>query len=126
MKSAMILYFVSGVMGFFILSMMAVGLDFGCEVSYPVPANNASGLMLAYSQLLSTAQIVAASFILTSSGDTSVSKYWKKLRSIITVTIFTASIATGMLCSTFVKQDLRKARIDAKKSIVSKLDVDAT
>eukprot|EP01022_Parablepharisma_sp_SALTPOND_P033009 TRINITY_DN88037_c0_g1_i1.p2 TRINITY_DN88037_c0_g1~~TRINITY_DN88037_c0_g1_i1.p2 ORF type:complete len:318 (-),score=18.56 TRINITY_DN88037_c0_g1_i1:138-1091(-) len=103
----------SAALGLFVMSILAVGLDFGCEVTYPVPANNTNGVMLAYSQILCAIQILAASFILTSpkKGE-KVETFERKMEALIVCMILVVSILGGLGFATFTKEDLRKTNID--------------
>ena len=109
-------YALSGLLGFFIMSILAVGLDFGCEVTHPVPANNSTGVMITYSQILCAIQILAASFILSSTreGENPMT-YKKKMEALIVCAILIASIATGLICATYTKEDLRKMKLDMQE-----------
>ena len=104
---------VSTFLSFSIVSTMAVGLEFACEVTYPVPANNASGVMLSYSQFLASLFIVASGLILTSPEDEKdVELYARKLESAAMCVILMAVLGIGMACATFSKQNLIKTQVD--------------
>ncbi len=115
MENTILLCIASGLLGLFIMSILAVGLDFGCEVSYPMPANSVTGTMLAYSQLLATVQIIAASLILKRGTDMG----GRQFRAIMVLGIFIISVTVATVCAAFVKQDLRKTRMDSQAEEVS-------
>eukprot|EP00830_Metopus_es_P007527 TRINITY_DN1715_c0_g1_i3.p1 TRINITY_DN1715_c0_g1~~TRINITY_DN1715_c0_g1_i3.p1 ORF type:complete len:289 (+),score=26.84 TRINITY_DN1715_c0_g1_i3:556-1422(+) len=54
-----------GLLGGLLLSIMAVGLDYACELSYPVPAHNATGIILAFSHVICPIHIIVTSYVLT-------------------------------------------------------------
>ncbi len=114
-ESIWIVSIACGIMAVFIMSMLAVGLDFGCEVTYPVPANNASGVMISYSQLIAGLQLVVASLVLTTPEEEKDAElYERKIEGMIVTVMFIACCAAAMICATFAKQDLRKTRMDTE------------
>ena len=68
-RSPALCYIVAGFLGFFVVSSLSLGLDFGCEVSYPVPANNVTGVMISYSMLVSAIHILLANVIFSSGNE---------------------------------------------------------
>ncbi len=100
-------------LGFFILAIVAVGLDYGCEVSYPVPAHNSTGVMNAYSHIWCTIQLVAASLILSKTGEKSQSVANRMRAAAVSLVIIVVALGglIGAVCS---REDLRKHRLDAQ------------
>lgn len=103
----------AGFLGFFVVSIMSVGLDFGCEVSYPVPANNVTGVMISYSMIISGIHILAANFIFVAEADADTNRP-PKSEARIMVGILLGTIAVALLFAILSKEDLRKNEIDAK------------
>jgi FLVCR family feline leukemia virus subgroup C receptor-related protein len=108
---AVLCYVAAGFLGFFVVASLSVGLDFGCEVSYPVPANNVTGVMLSYSMIISSIHILAANFIFTEKKDKETDRGPKnEARMMVGILILTIVIA--LFFALFPKEDLRRNAID--------------
>jgi len=112
--------------GFFLMSIIGIGYDFACEVSFPVPANNALGVMMSYSHVLSTIQIITLSFVMTEEDEQKGYTMKNKIGSLIACAVLLGCIAIGAVCSAFTKEDLRKVKLDQSKHIDPLLDVPHT
>ena len=108
------------VMIIFVEAVLSIGLEYGCEVSYPVPENNVSGVIMSYSQILTTIQIGIASWILPDPNEENIRSVECQMKAIImcVILISTFLVATGFIV--FSKEDLRKTRVDQEgvKSIL--------
>ncbi len=113
LKSSVLLYIGGAALGFFIMSIFAIAPPFACEVSFPVSPNALVGVMLAVSQVLSTAQIVAASFIF---GQNDKPSTQPKFRALIVVIILVVCLELAVATSVFSLEDLRKTKMDKKES----------
>ena len=104
------------------MSVLAVGLDFGCEATFPVPENSSTGVQLACSQIICTAQIVVASIVFSKS-ETLEKKVWSMEKAILMGVILVASLAVGFVCSVFTKEDLRKTIYDKGREADDRLQL---
>jgi len=93
--------------------MLSFSLEFACEASHPVPPNRASGVVLAYSHLLSTIIILCASYIIPDPNDVS----YDNSNSILVCMLFASCFFIAFLCIHFAKEDLRKTRIDLEENV---------
>lgn len=88
--------------------MLSFGLEFACEASYPAPPNRASGVVLAYSHLLSTVIILAASYMVPDPNDASYDEY----NSVYVCVLLMFCFLVGFICTICSREDLRKTKID--------------
>jgi len=114
-------YCLCALVGFTILSIMAVGLDYGCEVSYPVPPHNSTGLMQAYSHLIATILVIVSSLVLEKGGEKNEYSNERKFHAIIVCAVMIFTLVGGQICAAFTKEDLRKQKVDleAKQKLMS-------
>ena len=109
-------YITDGMLGFFIMSILAVALDFGCEATHPVPANNSTGIMITVSQILSGTHILIISIVLRSKEHS----YERRLEAlgVCLMLVFCMIIALG--AAVFTKEDLRKTKMDRDSLLTKK------
>ena len=114
-RNSYLVWIAGGYLGFTIMPMLAVGLDFGCEVSYPVQESISSGCMISYSQLISAIHVISASFILstTKTGENGTTVR-KRLEGYCACSMLAVCIVIALGCATFTKEDLRKTKLDVK------------
>jgi len=94
-----------------VVSSLSVGLDFGCEVSYPVPANNVTGVMISYSMIISSIHILIANFIFTTKeSDDNNSERKNEVR--MMVGVFMVTVIMALIFSILSKEDLRRKAVD--------------
>lgn len=110
-------YLACSLMGAASAPIMAVALDFGCETTFPVPANNSTGVQLAYSQFVSVMMMLASSWMLPSfnSGGSDVKGSQKRMEAMEVLVMMVACLAAGFVCSVYAKEDLKKTRYDKKE-----------
>jgi len=110
-ESSALCYIASGFLGVFVVSSLSVGLDFGCEVSYPVPANNVTGVMISYSMIISSIHILIANFIFTTKeSDDNNSERKNEVR--MMVGVFMVTVIMALIFSILSKEDLRRKAVD--------------
>ena len=117
-ESSTFCYIASGFLGVFVVSSLPVGLDFGCEVSYPVPANNVTGVMISYSMIVSSIHILIANLIFTSK-ESDENNPEKKTEARIMVGVFILTMAIALIFAIFSKEDLRRKAVDTKSDSIS-------
>ena len=104
-------YLSSILFGFGILPIVAVCYQFGCEVAYPVNCSLISGFQLSASQAYALVVSLAITLILPS-GDSPPSP----TKGLICSGILLGGMIIGILCSFIVKEDLRRLKVDRRKS----------
>jgi len=113
-------YLTAAFLGFCIMSIFAVGLDFGCEITFPVPANNATGVMLSYSQIISVIHILFISFTITTPEEgEKVTTRPRKIQALIVCLMLLGTLLLSLFFAVFTKQDLRKTKFDKGQQIES-------
>ena len=99
---------------------MSFGLEFSCEVSYPIPPNNSSGVVLSYSHVLSTLLLVTASYIVKDPNNRIYSETENKKGSFIMWGIFLIGFVLALIFALLAKEDLRKTQIDIQEKPIIK------
>lgn len=110
-----LLYLCGALMGATVIPILASGIDFACEVSYPVPESIASGAIYAISQIVATIMIVVSALVFTDNKP----KYQMRWQSIIVATMLLVVMAIGALSAVFTKEDLRKSKCDSESILKS-------
>ena len=87
------------------LALMAVGIDFAVELTYPVPEPISTGLLMSVGNLIGMALTISIGFIVKFDG---------LKGAYISMGMLTATACVSLLLSLFVKQDLR--RLNKEKS----------
>ncbi len=106
-------------MGAFFVSILSVGIDFACEATFPLPANNVSGVMWAYSYFICTILVVVASFIMGEYKDNQKNISERKFEAVTVSVMFVGVIVVGLVCSVFTREDLRKTKLDQLRTDVA-------
>ncbi len=106
------------ILAIFVDGMLSVGLEYGCEVTYPVPANNVSGVILSYSHMLSTVAIFSASYILPDPNDDDITGFEAKMASLVMCLLLLVSFLASLLCTLLSHEDLRKTKVDTEGATI--------
>lgn len=114
-------YIAAAILGFFVVGSLSVGLDFGCEVAYPVPDNNVTGVMISYSMLVSAIHIIAANFIFSKQTDQSITESRRQNEARVMIGILILTMIIALVFAVISKEDLRKTKIDEenRKSLLA-------
>ncbi|XP_018912630.1 choline/ethanolamine transporter flvcr2b isoform X2 [Bemisia tabaci] len=91
-----VVYFTSGVVGFFMTGYLPVGFEFATELTYPEPEGTSSGMLNASAQIFGIAFTMFARLILNTFGD-----LWSNLS-------LCAALVVGAGMTTIIKCDLRR------------------
>lgn len=110
-ESAILCYIGAAFLGLFVVSSLSVGLDFGCEVSHPVPPNNVTGVMISYSMVISAIHIISANFIFTK-RESKLAQLSAKGEARVMVGILILTMVLALVFALLSKEDLRKTKID--------------
>ena len=89
--------------GFFMIPIMAVGFDFGVEVTFPIGESMSTGLLMSAGQVMGIVYTVTAGALIDHSG---------KKGAVIANIIFIVSCFLAFIGSLFLKEDLRRFNLD--------------
>jgi len=100
------------VVGFASVSILPVGIDFGVELTHPIPESISSGLLMSMGQFFGIIFTIVVSIIITRKGDAGV---------ILGQSIMIVMAGIAAVLSFFVKEDLK--RLKEQKSTIFKGEV---
>lgn len=116
--SPVLCYITGACLGFFVVASLSLGLDFGCEVSHPVPPNNVTGVMISYSMMVSAMHILAANFIFEGkSSEDELAGLGGTGQANLMIIIMLLTMVVALIFAIIAKEDLRKKKIDDENKL---------
>ncbi|KAI2809303.1 hypothetical protein BLOT_000451 [Blomia tropicalis] len=98
LKSIMLLYAMSGLLGFFMTGYLPIGFEFAAEISFPQPEGTSAGLLNASAQVFGIIFTFGSSWVIDAFG-----QFYANV-------FFIVALIIGVILTVLVKNDLRRQK----------------